>query len=140
MPETSSRPRITPIKVVDTTLLIEHARGARDAERFLTEHESETLIVPVVAFQEIAVGEITAREESKEAILGYLGADVRSFDSIHAYHAAVIEADLRANGEYDPVLARDILIGGIASEMTIPVVTKNTEHFSTFDAVSVETY
>lgn len=129
------------MKVVDTTLLIEHARGAHSVERFLTEHESETLIVPVVVFQEIAVGEIIAREESKETILSYLGAfDVRSFDSTHAYHAAVIEADLRANDEYDPVLARDILIGGVARALSIPVVTKNTEHFSKFDGVSVETY
>lgn len=129
------------MKVVDTTLLIGHARGDRTVETYLTDHESETLIVPTIAFQEIAVGEIAARDESKESILSYLGAfDVRAFDSTHAYHAAVIEADLRATGEYDPVLAGDIRIGGMARALSVSVVTRNTDHFSKFDGVSLETY
>jgi predicted nucleic acid-binding protein len=129
------------MRVVDTTLLIGHARGDSAVETYLTDHATETLIVPTIAFQELAVGEVAARDKTKEATLGYLGAfDVRAFDSDHAYHAAVIEADLRAKGEYDPTLASDILIGGVARSLSLPVVTRNTDHFSKFNGVSVETY
>lgn len=129
------------MKIIDTTLLIGHARGDDAVETYLTEHATETLIVPTIAFQELAVGEVAARDETKEETLSYLGAfDVRAFDSDHAYHAAVIETDLRRKGEYDSRLARDVLIGGVARSLSRPVVTRNTDHFSKFDGVSVETY
>lgn len=129
------------MKVVDTTLLIGHARGQPAVETYLTDHANETLIVSTVSLQELAVGEVAARDESKAAILGYLGAfDVRPFTTDHAYDAAVIEAELRTNGEYEPALAPDIRIGGVARSLSAPVVTRNTEHFERFDNVRVETY
>ncbi len=129
------------MKVVDTTLLIGHARGEQRVESYLTGHAEETLVVPTIAFQELAVGEVAARDESKAAILGHLGAfDVRAFDDDHAYHAAVIEAKLRSAGEYNPSLAADVLVGGVARSLSVPVVTQNVEHFSKFDGVAVESY
>lgn len=73
------------MKVVDTTLLIGHARGEARVASYLTEHTAETLVVPTIAFQELAVGEVAARDESKAAIFGHLGAfDVHAFDVDHA--------------------------------------------------------
>lgn len=129
------------MKVVDTTLLIGHARGEERVASYLTEHADETLVVPAIVFQEFAVGEVAARDESKAAILGHVGAfDVRAFDDDHAYHAAVIEAKLRSAGEYDPELAGDVLVGGVARSLSVPVVTQNTAHFEKFDDVTVESY
>lgn len=129
------------MKVVDTTLLVRHARGEERVASYLTDHADETLIVPTIAVQELAVGEVVARDESKAAILGNLGAfDVRAFDDDHAYHAAVIEAKLRSEGEFDRALAGDVLVGGVARSLSVPVVTQNTAHFAKFDGVSVENY
>lgn len=129
------------MKVVDTTLLIGHARGDDAVGAYLAGHESETLVVSAIALQELAVGEVAARDESKATILGNLGAfDVRPFTDDHAYHAAVIEATLRVDGEYRPTLARDVLVGGVARSLSVPVVTRNVAHFEAFDGVRVETY
>lgn len=129
------------MKVVDTTLLIGHARGEERVGSYLAEHTDETLVVPTIALQELAVGEIAVHEESKAAILDHLGAfDVRAFDDDHAYHAAVIEAKLRSAGEYAPALAADVLVGGVARSLSVPVVTQNTAHFAKFDGVAVESY
>lgn len=129
------------MKVVDTTLLIGHARGEERVASYFTDHADETLVVPAVVFQELAVSEVAARNESKAAILGHLGAfDVRAFDDDHAYHAAVIEAKLRSAGKYDPALAADVLVGGVARSLSVPVVTQNVAHFAKFDGVTVESY
>lgn len=129
------------MKVVDSTFLINHARGDRGVCDYLSDHGDETIIVPTVAFQELAVGEVLARDRSKEAIGRDLGpADVRPFTVDHAYHAARIEADLRSQGRYDPALKSDILVGAVGRYLGVPVVTRNTDDFALFDGVTVETY
>jgi predicted nucleic acid-binding protein len=79
-------------------------------------------------FQEIAVGEITARNESEETIRSDLGwLDLRPFTTRCAYHAAVIEADLRGRNAYDPTIKSDVLIGRVARPPSVPVVTRSTD-------------
>lgn len=129
------------MKVVDTTVLVDHARGTEAVGAYLAAQGSETLVVSTISLQELAVGEIAARAESLPTILGHLGAfDVRAYTAEHAYHAASLEAELRATGEYEPALARDVLIGGVARALSSPVVTRNADHFARFDDVRVETY
>lgn len=129
------------MNVVDSTFLIDYYRRPEPVEAYLSAHDGETLIAPTIVFQEIAVGEIAARSESKEAILSDLGwLDIRSFTAQHAYHAAVIETDLRGRSAYDPTLKSDVLVGGVARALSAPVVTRNTDHFELFDGVTVETY
>jgi predicted nucleic acid-binding protein len=108
---------------------------------FLAEHEDETLVVSTISLQELAIGEVLVGDASLAAIVGALGAfDVRGYTVEHAYAAAVIEAELRDAGDYEPALARDVLIGGVARARSNPVVTRNDEHFARFDGVAVETY
>jgi predicted nucleic acid-binding protein len=129
------------MKVVDSTFLISHARGEQVVSDYLTEHSNETIVVPTIAFQELAVGEVLARDKSKQAICRDLGPfSVRPFTNDHAYHAAQIEATLREQGDYDPVLKSDILIGAVGRSLGIPVVTRNTDDFTLFAGVTVETY
>lgn len=129
------------MKVAGTTVLIDHARGDDAVATDLADHVDETLVVSTISFQELAVGEIVARGESLSAIRNNVGAfDVRAYSPAHAYHAAAIEAELRAAGDYVPTLARDILIGGVARAHSIPVLTRNPDHFSRFDGVAVDAY
>jgi predicted nucleic acid-binding protein len=129
------------MNVVDSTFLIDYYRQPEPVGAYLAAYDDETLIAPTIVFQEVAVGEILAHGESKEAILSDLGwLDIRPFDSQHAYHAAVIEADLRDRGTYDPVHRSDILIGGVARALSVPVLTRNTDHFTSLDDVATETY
>lgn len=129
------------MKVADTTVLVDHARGTEAVARYLDDHADETLVVSTISFQELAVGEVAVRDESLAAVLDSLGGfDVRSFTPGHAYHAAVIEAELRETGQYESALARDLLIGGVARSLSVPVVTRNEAHFSRFSGVAVEEY
>lgn len=129
------------MKVVDTTVLVDHARGDPAVGTYLADHDATTLVVSTISLQELAVGEVVARDESLAAIRGHLGAfDIRPYTAEHAYEGAVIEATLRTRGDYDPALARDVLIGGVARALEAPVVTRNEDHFAQFDDVTVETY
>lgn len=129
------------MKVLDTTALIDHARGDPAIGRYLAEHHATTLVVSTISFQELAVGEVVAGDETLAAIRGHLGAfDIRSYTAEHAYEGAAIEAALRERGDYDPALARDVLIGGVARDLEAPIVTRNTDRFAKFDEVDVETY
>lgn len=129
------------MKLADTTVLIDHARGDDAVATVLADHVDETLVVSTISLQELAVGEITARDESLAAILNNLGAfDVRAYSPAHAYHAAGIEAELRAAGDYEPALARDILIGGVARAHSVAVLTRNPKHFHRFTGVDVDAY
>lgn len=130
----------TLMKVVDTTFLIDYYRKHVVVEQYLA-NEEETIVASTVTFAELAVGEIMAREESKEDILSDLGwLDIRPFTVEHAYEAASIEAILRDCGEYEERLVNDIQIGGTARALDVPVVTRNTDHFERFDGVDVESY
>lgn len=129
------------MKVVDTSFLIEYARGTPAVEAYLSEHEDETVIVPAIVFQEFAVGEVLARNASKAAVAEMLGAfDIRPYTAEHAYHAACIEAALRDHNAYDPMLKSDVLIGAVARSLGCHVLTRNTTDFGRFDGVTVEPY
>jgi predicted nucleic acid-binding protein len=129
------------MKVADTTLLIDHARGEEAAETVLESHAEETLVAPAVAFQELAVGEVAARDRSRQQVLADLGPfNVRAYTAEHAYEAAAIESTLRLEDEYRPALADDIQIGGVARLLGVPVLTRNIEDFELFDGVRSEVY
>ena len=129
------------MKVVDTTLLIDHARGETAAGAFLDAHEDDTLVASAISLSELAVGEIMARSATIHEVLSGLGAfDVRAFTAAHAYHAAAIEAALRDDGAYRTSLATDVLIGGVARSLDVPLVTRSVDDFQPFDGVVVEGY
>jgi predicted nucleic acid-binding protein len=129
------------MKLADTTLLMDHARGDEAVGAFLDAHADEAIAVSTLSLQELAVGEVLARDQSLQAILGHLGAfDVLEFTAKHAYAGAGIEATLRSNDTYEPAFARDVLIGGVARALSVPVVTRDASHFARFDGVHVESY
>jgi tRNA(fMet)-specific endonuclease VapC len=128
------------MKVVDSTFLIDYYRKRAVIKQYLANNE-ETIVASTVTFAELAVGEILARDESKEEILSDLGwLDIRPFTVEHAYEAAWIEAALRDCGDYEEQLTNDIQIAGAARALDVPVVTRNTDHFERFDGVDIESY
>lgn len=137
---TSKTEAETVMKVVDTTFLIDYFRKHTTIEQYLA-NEEETIVASTVTFADLAVGEILARDESKEDALSDLGwLDIRPFTVEHAYEAASIEATLRDCGEYEVEFTNDIQIAGVARALDVPVVTRNTDHFERFDGVDVESY
>ena len=128
------------MKVADTTLLVDHARGDHRAERVLDAYEdTDTLVASTISVTEIAVGEIIARDATYHEMLAGLGNfDVRPFAAEHAYHAAAIEADLREREAYEARLATDIQIAGVARSLGTSVLTRNATGFERFGGVAVE--
>jgi len=132
------------MKLLDTTFLVDHHRGEEAVERFLEDlDEGETLVTPSINLKEIAVGKFLVEEPTPDvndvlADFGWL--EVEPFTEKHALEAARIEAELRESGSYEPELAADILIVGVARSLDARIVTRNTDDFETFDGVSVEDY
>jgi predicted nucleic acid-binding protein len=133
------------MKLLDTTFLVDHQRGEEAVARFLEDCDDrdETLITSSINLKEIAVGKILVEEPkpSIEDVLADFGwLEVEPFSQRHALEAARIESELRESDDYEPELAADILIAGVARSLDVPVVTRNTDDFETFDGVSVEEY
>ena len=133
------------MKLLDTTFLVDHQRGEDSVARFLEscEKKDETLVTTSINLKEIAVGKFLVEEPTPEindilADFGWL--EVEEFSSTHALEAASIEAELRDSGRYEPELAADVLIAGVARSLNVPVVTRNTADFGEFEGVSVEEY
>jgi predicted nucleic acid-binding protein len=133
------------MKLLDTTFLVDHQRGEGSVARFLEdcEEKGETLITSSINLKEIAVGRFLVEEPkpSIEDVLADFGwLEVEPFSEKGALEAARIESELRQSDDYEPELAADVLIAGVACSLGAPVVTRNTEDFDTFEVVSIEEY
>ena len=133
------------MKLLDTTFLVDHQRGEDAVARFLEdcEEKGETLVTSSINLKEIAVGKILVEEPTptvEEVLADFGWLEVEPFSQRHALESARIEAELRGAGSYEPELAADILIAGVARSLKAPVVTRNTDDFEKFDGVSVEEY
>jgi len=133
------------MKLLDTMFLVDHQRGDESVARFLEDHEErgETLVTSSINLKEIAVGKFLVEETtpSAEEVLADFGwLEVEPFSRKHALEAARVEAELRDSDDYEPELAADILIAGVARSLDTPVVTRNTDDFEKFDGVSVKEY
>jgi len=133
------------MKLLDTTFLVDHQRGKEAVARFLEDCDDreEMLITSSVNLKEIVVGKFLVEEPTPDmndvlADFGWL--EIEPFSRKHALEAARIEAELRQSDEYEPELAADILIAGVARSLNSPVVTCNTDGFETFDGVPVKEY
>jgi predicted nucleic acid-binding protein len=133
------------MRLLDTTFLVDHQRGKEDVARFLEDCDDrdETLVTSSINLKEIAVGKILVEEPTPTAedVLADFGwLEVEPFSENHALEAALMEAELRESDDYEPELAADVLIAGVARSLDVPVVTHNTSDFETFEDVSVEDY
>ncbi|MDY6775089.1 MAG: PIN domain-containing protein [Halobacteria archaeon] len=133
------------MKLLDTTFLVDHQRGDEGVARFLEESEetNDVLVTSSVNLKEIAVGKILVETPTPgvdEVLSDFRWLEVEPFTESHALEAARIEAELRSSDDYDPDLAADILIAGVARSLNAPVVTRNSSDFGVFDGVETEAY
>lgn len=129
------------MKLLDSTFLVDHLRGAEAAATYLEEHDDETLVTTSINLKEIAVGLIAVDDAGFHEVRGALGwLDVVPFEPTHGYRAARIESELREDDAYEPRLAGDLLIAGAAADLGAPVVTRDGDDFERFAGVPVESY
>ena len=101
------------------------------------------MVTSSINLKEIAVGKILVEEPTptvEEVLADFGWLEAESFSQRHALESARIEAELRGAGSYEPGLAADVLIAGVARSLDAPVVTRNTSDFEKFDGISVEKY
>lgn len=133
------------MKVLDSTFLVEYARGKPVIETYLNEHDDEEFVTSAITIKELAVGaHLTGDPTKQEFLSNFAWLTVIPFDEAHAFHAGLIEAKLRNDSnvfQHDiDSLAADVLIGAVARSLESPVVTRNVDDFERFDGVRVEPY
>lgn len=133
------------MKLLDSTFLAHHARGADAVEDYLSDHEHEDFVTSAINVEEIAVGAHTIADPTKEEIATDLGwVRVLPFTMDHAYFAGEIEAGLQEKPDIQQdrinSLMGNVLIAGVARAIDAPIVTRNTDDFALFNGVSVESY
>ncbi len=133
------------MKLLDTTVLVDHQRGEDAVALYLgeVEDENEALATTTVNLKEISVGKMMLEEPRPgiEDVLGDFGwLEVIPFSERDALEAASIEAGLRDAGEYRRGLAADLLIAGAARARDATVVTRDVSDFELFEGVETESY
>jgi predicted nucleic acid-binding protein len=118
--------RIVPEELLDTTILVDLARGDESATIWFRQHPAKTeLAVSVISWFELLAGCRNRREELRlERMLG------------HFQVVPVVEKDCPLSLRWyrrfhlsDGVGALDCLIGAAAVRLGIPLLSANTKHF-----------
>ncbi len=133
------------MKLLDTTFLIHYWGGRESVEAYLDTHERCEFVTTTINIKEIAVGRALQNSlDPFEIRSAFDWLTISPFTAEHAFIAGELERDLHQNESINSdkinALAADVLIAAVAKEKDAVVVTRNTEDFSIFDGVSVETY
>jgi predicted nucleic acid-binding protein len=126
------------VKLVDSSFLIDYARGADAAISHLTVHDDEVIGASTIVLSEIYRGlMITQDMTQQEAMSKYEWVEPVPFTNDTAAEAAEIYVELRAGGEL--INKSDIYIAGTARSLGVPLVVGD-DHFEAVEGLSVETY
>jgi len=134
------------MKLLDSTFLVDYWAGEESVEEYLERHgDTETFVSTSINLKEIAVGRaVLGRLDRNELHTTFAWIDFLPFETEHAFHAAVLEANLRddpaVNRDRINSLAGDILIAAVGRATGATVVTRNTKDFERFDGVAVDSY
>lgn len=133
------------MKLLDTTFLIDYWGGTAATKDYLETHEdTDQFVTTTINIKELAVGRHRQGQfdrQTLESTFGWL--EIVPFDTEAAYAAATLEAalwDEATTRRQVEARAGDVLIAGIAKSREIPVVTRNTDDFSTLAGVDIESY
>lgn len=125
------------MKLVDTSFLIDYARGDGGALQYLEEHD-EPIGASTIVLSELYRGLIhTQNMTPEEAQAKYEWVDALAFTRDCGARAAEIYVRLRADGRLIP--RSDIYIAGTAVSAGVPLVTRDG-HYDRIDGLTVETY
>lgn len=126
------------MKLVDSSFLVDYARGEDAAIAYLAAHDEEVIGASTVVLSEIYRGlMITKDMTQEEAISKYEWVEPMPFTNESAAEAAEIYVELRVNGEM--INKSDIYIAATARALGVPLVVSD-DHFGAVEELDVETY
>jgi len=126
------------VKRVDSSFLIDYARGDDAAIEYLAAHDSEEIGAPTIVLSELYRGLMITQEMTQaEAMSKYEWVQPVPFTNETAAEAADIYVSLRADGEM--INKSDIYIAGTARSLGVPLVAGDT-HFAVIEDVKTERY
>lgn len=126
------------MKSVDSSFLVDYARGNDAAIAYLAAHDEEVIGASTVVLSELYRGLMITRNMTREeAISKYEWVEPVPFTNETAAEAAEIYVELRASGEM--INRSDIYIAGTARSLGVPLVTGD-DHFGAIDGLETEAY
>lgn len=126
------------MKLVDSSFLVDYARGDDAAIAYLAAHDEEVIGASTIVLSELYRGLMITQDMSQEeAISKYEWVEPVPFTDETAAEAAEIYVELRDDGEM--INRSDIYIAGTARSLGVPLVVGD-DHFGTVDGLDVETY
>lgn len=126
------------MKLVDSSLLVDYARGEDSALAYLSAHDEAVIGASTIVLSELYRGLLTTQDMSREEALGkYSWVEPVPFTNDAAAAAASIYYELRDAGEMIP--KSDIYIAGTARSLGVPLVTADG-HFEVVNGLDIETY
>ncbi|WP_161570113.1 PIN domain-containing protein [Salinigranum halophilum] len=126
------------MKLVDSSFLIDYARGDAAAIAYLTAHDAEEIGASTIVLSELYRGlMITQDMTQEEAMSKYEWVEPVAFSNASAAEAAEIYVELRAEGEL--INKSDIYIAGTARALGVPLVVGDDD-FHAIEGLDVETY
>jgi predicted nucleic acid-binding protein len=126
------------VKLVDSSFLVDYARGTDAAIAYLAAHDEEVIGASTIVLSELYRGLMITQEMApEEAMSKYEWVDPVPFTNETAAEAAKIYVELRADGEI--VNKSDIYIAGTARSLGVPLVAGD-DHFGAVNDLETETY
>ncbi len=126
------------MKLVDTSFLIDYARGDDAAIAYLAAHDRHAIGASTIVLSELYRGLMLTQEMTpEEAMSKYEWVEPVPFTNETAAEAAEIYVELRANGEL--INKSDIYIAATARALGVPLVVADDD-FAAIDDLVVETY
>jgi predicted nucleic acid-binding protein len=126
------------VKLVDSSFLIDYARGDNTAIAYLAAHDNEEIGASTIVLSELYRGlMITQEMTQEEAMSKYEWVEPVAFTNATAAEAAAIYAELRAAGVL--INKSDIYIAGTARALGVPLVVADDD-FRAIEGLEIETY
>jgi predicted nucleic acid-binding protein len=126
------------VKLVDSSFLVDYARGDDAAIAYLAAHDEEVIGASTVVLSELYRGLMITRDMAREeAMSKYEWVEAVPFTNETAAEAAEIDVELRADGEM--MNKSDVYIAGTARSLGVPLVVGD-DHFGAVEGLDVVTY
>ena len=126
------------MRLVDSSFLVDYARGDEAAIAYLAAHDEEVIGASTIVLSELYRGLMLTREMTREeAMSKYEWVEPVAFTNETAAEAAEIYVELRTDGEM--IDRSDIYIAGTARALGVPIVVGDSD-FDAIEELDVEAY
>jgi predicted nucleic acid-binding protein len=126
------------VKLVDSSFLIDYARGDDAAIAYLAAQDDDQIGASTIVLSELYRGLLITQDTTREAAMSkYEWVEPVPFTNDAAAEAADIYAELRANGEM--INKSDIYVAGTARNLGVPLVVADND-FGAVNDLDIELY